>query len=128
MKNLQTFNEFLNEAELNESVSKVYKDLAKEYPTGLEEAWEESLKDQVAKVEKALGAKAKDIQQVDEYSAENSSSILKAFSTLKTTFVATETIPTDEHTLEYDAKLNVTFFQDQYDGFGAYQITKKSKF
>jgi len=126
MKNLQTFNEFLNESELNES--NVYKALAKEYPTGLEDAWDESLKDDhLAKVEKALGAKAKDIQQIDEYSAEDSSSILKALRTLKTTFVATETIPTDEHTLEYDAKLNVTFFQDKYDGFSSYQITKKSK-
>lgn len=127
MKNLQNFNEFLNEESINEGVSTAYKALVKEYPNGLVDAWDKSLKHEVVKVEKILGAKAKDIQQVDEYSAETDVNILKAFTKLKKIFRSTKSLDSENATLEYDAKINVTFFQDQFDGFKAYQITKTSK-
>ena len=121
MKNLRTFNEFLNEGLAAASF--------KSYPkgVGLKDAWDSSLHSVIPKIEKALGAKEKDIMQIDEYSAEDSPEIAKAYKILNKKYNATDKIDTEEHTLDYDAKLNVTMFQDQYDGFTAYQITKKSK-
>jgi len=123
MENLQTFNEFVNES-LNES--NAYK-VASKIGFSLTDAWDPSMSDYVKIVEDTLGAKAKDIQQIDEYAAEEDPTIESAFVFLQDNFVPTETLDTDEHILEYDKKLHVTRFQDSYDGFEAYQITKKSR-
>lgn len=116
MKNLQTFTEFVNEGLFDS----IYKETT---GRGLESGFDEWK----SQIEKTLGVKTEDILQVDEYSAEDGKSTAKAYDILRKKFRTTDNIDIEDHIMEYDSKLNVMKFQDRYDGFIAFLITKDSR-
>ena len=126
MKNLQTFGEFVNESEtLNEGLSSDIFKIAKKDKTILGLEWDPSYNSFKKPIEKILGAKEKDIIQIDEYAAEEYPEILEAYEFLQSNFNGTQDIPGIDEIFTYDPKLNVVGGYDM--GFYSYCITKKSK-
>ena len=126
MKNLQTFSEFVNESEvINEGLTSDIFKIAKKDKTVLGLECDSAYNIYKKPIEKILGAKEKDIIQVDEYSAEEYPEIAEAYEFLQNNFNGTQDIPGIDEIFTYDPKLNCVGGYDM--GFYSYQITKKSK-
>ena len=129
MKNLLSFEDFVNESLIVEGVmaSKAFKD-EDLYDFGkLENAWDSDLQPFAEEIAKKLGVKSSaEVIQVDENSAEESALGEKIYNFLEKKFNTTEDIENDYMDAEYDKVLNVVRTSDM--GFVAYQFVASSKF
>lgn len=129
MKNLMSFNQFINESLITEGAmaSKAFKnkDL---YDSGkLENAWDSDLQPFAKDVAKILGVDDESkIIQADENSEEETTLGGKIFDFLNKKFNPTEEIKNDYIDASYDKVLNVVRIEDM--GFTAYQFTANSNF
>jgi hypothetical protein len=127
MKNLLSFEDFVNESLIVEGVmaSKAFKDL---YDSGkLEGAWDSDLQPFAEEIAKKLGVKSSaEVIQADENTAEESALGKKIYNFLEKKFNTTEDIENDYMDAEYDKVLNVVRTSDM--GFIAYQFVASSKF
>ena len=124
MKNVQTFNEFVNESYLNEG--KLASAIATENPVRLPE-YGDVAASTIKAVEKYLGTKVSDILILDpEDASDIGGSTAKAFGYLEKSYKATDSDDTDDAQLGYDKKLNIV--QIRFHGADPiYAITTKSK-
>jgi hypothetical protein len=123
MKNLQSFEEFLNESLIVEGT--MAKNGAKKlYPVDDRE----ETANLVLEVSKLLGVGTKidSIIQVDEYNEESIG--MKIYRYLSSNFKSSSRVDIDDYSIEYDAKLNVAKSTDMADGFEAYFFTENSNF
>ena len=133
MKNLKSFNEFVNESATNDAMNegtmaaKAFKDEDLYDGGKLENAWDSDWKSFADVVVKKLGAKSDtDVVQADENSEEETALGGKIYDFLQKKFNGTETIENDFVDTTYDPKLNVVCTSDM--GFVAYQFVASSKF
>jgi hypothetical protein len=137
MKNLKTFNEFLNESKLNEAVSiknavKLFKDADFSVATFIEDKKREGDTDIVKACEavcKHLGEKPDNVFIADEYSAEDDERLDDVTSTIKSKMRHRDLDLKlgDDFILSYDPAMHIVSLSSKYDGFSLYYFTPKSK-
>ncbi len=127
MKNINTFSEFVNESNqpINEGLTSDIFKIANKDKTVLGLEWDSAYNTFKKPIEKILGAKERDIIQIDEYSAEEYPEIAEAYEFLQENYKGSKDIPGIDEIFTYDPKLKCVGGYDM--GFYSYLITKKSK-
>ena len=138
MKNLKTFNEFINESKVNEAISivsavKLFKAADYDVATYIKEKKSDSENtDLIAACEsicKHLGEKPENVFIVDEYSGEDDVKLDEVYRTIKSKFKHSDLdLGVDsDYIITYDKGMHAVALADKFDGMTQFYFTAKSR-